>query len=428
MIYIYIFFISAVVGICIRVIYKSIAFNKIINSSLVDSKKIVERERYKVGISTAIVILLVIIRAYIFFELNNQYGSLGNRLVGIVILCGFIPLIYYGVHVLFGTIHIGKDIAVDLQNFSLYLRPFELDNNHKSKWLEKKMCKCFNNFCKLYAIGNPNTILPPIGAETIYATNNSWKEVVHILMKKSKMIILRLGSSEGSMWELEQCIINHFHYKTIFIVTGVSEVDLIRRKMGKEGKLLEGIAAIDSTGAIYYNANEKQWQYISIQTSQDIKLLCELFKKSCHEYAILYQQFKGRKKNLLYNIRHSEQIPESIKESKFDIGFILNPVMYMFVNGWNWKLWIVPMICYISIFVLYFNDYILLSCVAAILLLCLGRYAPKISWLSRVWPDIRTFNRENGEARYLMINYLAIYVIFVLIMYVFIGFVSYCSK
>ena len=97
--HIYIFFISAVVGICIRVIYKSIAFNKIINSSLVDSKKIVERERYKVGISTAIVILLVIIRAYIFFELNNQYGSLGNRLVGIVILCGFIPLIYYGVHV-----------------------------------------------------------------------------------------------------------------------------------------------------------------------------------------------------------------------------------------------------------------------------------------------------------------------------------------
>ena len=88
----YIFFISAILGVGIRVVYKCFQFRRINKSTLVGSLKIAGREQNKIAIRSGIITLLVIIRAYIFFELNNQYGSLGNRIVAVVILFGFIPI------------------------------------------------------------------------------------------------------------------------------------------------------------------------------------------------------------------------------------------------------------------------------------------------------------------------------------------------
>ena len=420
----YIFFISAILGVGIRIVYKCFRFREINKSTLVGSLKIAGREQNKIAIRSGIITLLVIIRAYIFFELNNQYGSLGNRIVGVVILFGFIPLAYYSVQALFGKIHLAKDVVDSLQHFSLYLRPFEADNSRESKWLEKKICITFNNFCKLYAIGDPNAILPPIGAETLYATNDSWKESVHLLMKRAKVILLRMGASEGSVWELNDCIVSQFQYKTIFIATKIDEIYSIREKLAEDSENLKNIASVDTAYAIYYNALDNKWQYMQVRNSRDIRNLCEMFKRSCPEYRELYHLYKEQKKSLLYDLR-SEKIPESVKEIKFELGLVLNPVMYMYANHWNWKFWIIPMMIYMAIPIFLYTGHTLLSCVCVILFMWLGRYAARISWLSRIWPDMRTYEDENAGIRLLMFDYLKGYFIFVAIMTAFIWVITH---
>ena len=110
----YTYFLWAFIGAIVHIAYKCWRFYKINTSTLVGTLKIANRERNKIEIRSGIILILAITRAFIFFEINNQYGSLGNRLIGIVILFSFIPLIYYGTQALFGGINIGKDFADDL--------------------------------------------------------------------------------------------------------------------------------------------------------------------------------------------------------------------------------------------------------------------------------------------------------------------------
>ncbi len=415
----YSFFIFAILGVGIRIVYKYFQFQRINNSTLVGSLKIARRKQNKIAIRSSIITFLVIIRAYIFFEINNQYGSLGNRIVGFVILFGFIPLAYYSVQALFGTVHFAKDVVYSLQHFSLYLRPFEADSSRNAKRLEKKMCKIFNKFCKLYAIGNPNAILPPIGAETLYETNDSWKDSVDLLMKRAKIIVLLMGSSEGSIWELNNCIVKQFQYKTIFIATKIDDIYSLREKLADDSLNLNNITSVDTACAIYYNAFDNQWQYIQVRDSRDVRHLCDILKRSYLGYRELYQRYKDQKRSLLYGIK-SEKIPESVKKNYFELGLLMNPVMYMYVNHWNWKLWIIPMITYLAIPIFYYTGHTLLCCVCALLFMWIERYAARISWLSRIWPDLRTFENENIGIRLLMFDYLKGYIIFVAIMTAFI--------
>ena len=332
---------------------------------------------------------------------------------------GFIPLAYYGIQTLFGTIHIAQSTVNKLQNFSLYLRPFDTDNSRQSKWLEKKICISFNNFCKLYAIGNPNTILPPMGAETIYSTDDYWKEAVQTMIKKAKIIILRLGHSSGCQWELRQCFTNKFQYKSIFIATTMDDVYSLQKLFKENNEHFDCPLSINRTIAIYYNTIDSKWQYTSIQKSRDIKQLRSLVKRSNQEYAKLYQCYKEQKRNILKKVKTSEYLPYSVNKSTHCFGFVLNPIIYMYINRWNWKLWIIPILCIISMPILLYTGNILPFAVINLIYIFCSLYAAKISWLSRIWPNPQTFDEECKITIQVMSDYFLIYVIFSVVFFTF---------
>lgn len=83
----------------------------------------------------------------------------------------------------------------DLDKFCLYLRSFNIDKNKE----EKLICKMTRNLYPVYAIGDPNRVLQPNGAERIYVTDEIWQDVVKDLSNRSKLILLRIGQTDGTM-------------------------------------------------------------------------------------------------------------------------------------------------------------------------------------------------------------------------------------
>ena len=91
-------------------------------------------------------------------------------------------------------IYVFEDVKF-LNNFCLYLRSFNTDVFKQ----EKQICRIVRNLFPVYAIGDPNHILQPNGAERFYITDEHWKEAVIDMMERSKVILLRVGQTDGTL-------------------------------------------------------------------------------------------------------------------------------------------------------------------------------------------------------------------------------------
>jgi hypothetical protein len=53
------------------------------------------------------------------------------------------------------------------------------------------------------AIGKPGEALPQVGAARQYFQEDQWRSEVTRLMKRAQLVVLRCGTSEGILWELQ---------------------------------------------------------------------------------------------------------------------------------------------------------------------------------------------------------------------------------
>ena len=100
-----------------------------------------------------------------------------------------------------------------IEKFCLYLRSFNSDNNKE----EKLICRVAKRLYPVYAIGDPNKMLQPNGADRIYVTDDVWKEAVRDMSTRSKLILLRIGQTEGTEWELFNILESNLLDRVIFI-------------------------------------------------------------------------------------------------------------------------------------------------------------------------------------------------------------------
>jgi hypothetical protein len=56
------------------------------------------------------------------------------------------------------------------------------------------------------AIGRPGEPLPELGAHRLYVDDDHWQEEISRHMRAARLIILRIGDSEGLLWELQQLL------------------------------------------------------------------------------------------------------------------------------------------------------------------------------------------------------------------------------
>jgi len=67
---------------------------------------------------------------------------------------------------------------------------------------EELLAEVLRPFGRLVAIGRPGERLPAPGAARVYVDDSSWQAVVNEQMLEAQLVIIRIGSSAGLMWEL----------------------------------------------------------------------------------------------------------------------------------------------------------------------------------------------------------------------------------
>lgn len=230
--------------------------------------------------------------------------------------------------------------TIELDKFCLYLRSFSKDNNSQ----EKLICKTINNLYPIYAIGDPRSVLQPNGAQRIYVTNSEWKDCVSQLSIKSKLIILRIGSSKGTTWELSNIIKSNLIYKTIFVAYSSEDLDhfipLFQSGIGLEYNLQFNI---NNYPIAFFWDSEMKLTCKFIKRRKDIEEIINIYLS---KNPVLDQEYSidlELRNNCLKYLFNSEKIPSLIRNS-INWG-VISPFINM--RHWPLKFWFMFFICFI---------------------------------------------------------------------------------
>jgi len=332
-------------------------------------------------------------------------------------------LVVNSINNVYGIVYTTTDIIDELHVFSLYLRPFASDDRRVSRRQEKWICKEADRYFKLYAIGNPGKIMPSVGAESIFAEDATWKNDVEKLMVKAKYIILRVGDSEGSKWELERDVDDQLEKRTIFLIDSQSALNIfysvIQPVFSSNLKM-----PVSGTLAIYFDEKNNCWMSRKIISRKDVKnLMLEYIKSHC-ECSEVYNAFIEKKKHMLRYLFNSENFPKELGEHRW--GFLMNPMLFLKVNKMSIFAWIYAVLLFLVLLACassyYFIDgvwIILLTCfifaLLLVLMVLLLIFAPRIAWLSRIWPSEFMYRYENFILENTMSDFYRTYCIFLFI-------------
>lgn len=174
-----------------------------------------------------------------------------------------------------------KDDIKNVKTCSLYLRSFNTDKLRG----EKNICKVFNKYCPTLSIGNPNTILPFTHSKRIYVTDEHWKSVVEELMQKARVILLRVGDSEGTKWEMSKVFsVNHLR-KAIFLIYSKEDHKLLKQFLASCNYELPSLDVYTNNieKAYFLNSDGTAWNVCLIHTKNDIRHLLSVFKSQRKE-------------------------------------------------------------------------------------------------------------------------------------------------
>jgi len=108
-----------------------------------------------------------------------------------------------------------KDLVV-------YLRPFTTDEEAPEplsipvfsfsrrklslKSYEELLKKATRSLGPFIAVGKPGDKLPPLGAARLYLDDADWQKTVTKILKRAQLVFIKLGTSEGLVWETKKLV------------------------------------------------------------------------------------------------------------------------------------------------------------------------------------------------------------------------------
>lgn len=120
--------------------------------------------------------------------------------------------------------------------------------------LAKAWNKCPIRFCKVFSVGRPEELESPEGTKRIYLDNDSWEEDVKTLMELAKYILVCIHPNDNCIWEIRQCN-TLFSEKTIYYVDNITNLSIVRDKMGEELPVCLKSHEIDNNHMMAYLKN-----------------------------------------------------------------------------------------------------------------------------------------------------------------------------
>lgn len=282
------------------------------------------------------------------------------------------------------------DIIDELEKYNLYLRSFEDDSSPRS---EKMICGEFGRLYETYAIGNPNTVLQPLGVRRIYASDNEWQEAVSRLMEGARIIIMRCAETEGAMWEINRLFSRpELLAKCVWIVDspqvfGFLTAEFRRHNIPVIAPTLDFDASesygivLEPLGAGYRLGGQP------LATKADVRKLIDKFMEV--NEAVRQEYAAARKmRNLVFVKILSDEIPKPVRRS-LNWG-IISPA----VNWRHWPLWswLLPLLCFVSAI---WTGPVLL----VVYILFMFLFGNRIEWAQRPSASPRLFlRRQRREA------------------------------
>lgn len=314
----------------------------------------------------------------------------------------FAPLIFMSGNRVLYEPYYTSDVIDKLERFSLYLRPFDLSPSNKSYWakgrlgideaLENLIGKELNRkIAKFYCIGDPNAASPStLGASCIYASDEEWKTTVEVLIKLSKVIVLRVMNTEGCLWEIHRCTRSHLN-KTIFLIDNEDNYKILYDLLA-DYKIDMPDIPVDNRRctALFLNDKQTQWNSICLNNKKDIKTMVTDYLDSHQE---LNDELVAEK--TIENIIAKPFEPMSVSSVwSHRISIILQPFWYMNYNKWP-ILWVIMSVVSLVIFLVLGTLY---DCLVVAYFLCVLLWAllgPRISMSFNSWGS--DYLQEHGN-------------------------------
>jgi len=140
----------------------------------------------------------------------------------------------------------------------LYLRPFG-DDKLTAKEInvflrpgvseEEALVSVLDDIAPVLCVGRPSDIYLPDGAARITIPSDTWKEKVAELVQKAELVVLRLGKTDGVLWELQYCLENLDPRKLVLILPNfdsASDLVNVRDILKRQG--IDCISSLGGTG------------------------------------------------------------------------------------------------------------------------------------------------------------------------------------
>jgi hypothetical protein len=245
-------------------------------------------------------------------------------------------------------IYVFSDVKY-LNNFCVYLRSFNTDVFKQ----EKLICRTARNLFPVYAIGDPNHVLQPNGAERFYITDKHWKEAVINMMERSKVILLRVGQTDGTLWELHKLIELGYINKTIFVVYTKEDYDWFQKTIPESfSHLFLKLDGLDAAPYAFFLADGLFYSK-KMTRKKDFEKFLNLYLSLNSELDACYTQELDLRANSLKYAFHSDKIPQLVRKS-FNWQFV-SPLIMM--THWPLSAWgLFILFTLISVFVSKFFD------------------------------------------------------------------------
>lgn len=93
----------------------------------------------------------------------------------------------------------GADIGAQ-ERMPTLMRPMVLAAGLETE--EEQIAAAFSEVGPMVAIGRPGERLPQLGAARMYATEDTWQATVADLLSRSRLVVMRVGDTEGFWWEV----------------------------------------------------------------------------------------------------------------------------------------------------------------------------------------------------------------------------------
>lgn len=407
---------AACYNICTLVFFFWKQWSEIKKTDNISEYHIALRAYYKTKMMTRAIMLI----AVLFLVAGAIFAGFSLLNLGLSLIASYFAI--KGFSNIFGDF-LDCDNIDKIQLCNLYLRSFNIDTTSSGIQIEKSISKHFSEYAQVFSIGNPASILPSLGTISIFSTDDKWKETVTTLMERAKMVIIRIGQTEGTLWELKQCITLGYQHKSIFIIDGKHQLALLTQNIN-EISLFISKPLSDEIAAVFFNHLSQKWEYLALDNTSAVK---DLYNRVIESWGYEEEIKEIRNKRLfcwkyLFN---KNNFPKKLKP--FSLGYILNSVVYYFYNNWHQAVIIYYTIAFVAAqFILrpYIYDSIFISLPTffiwlSLLLLTIGTFvfAPQISWLSKRWPSYEYFKEDNLQLNRILLVFWRIVVFYNICIY-----------